>query len=337
MPLHTMQKPTDIIRNFNLPERGMGRVRQENKSGYVSWLMSSLEGLDAESPFDIVASATIAMIQEAYNDTTDRILFKLLDSDVKAEGQDAAAKPRASGVDEEAVVALIRKHSEVPVRIVVEHAVPKAAVELPKDEHRHAVFEKALRCVAAGVNLLLVGPAGAGKTTLAEQISRALSISFEFCGALDSPYKLTGFIDAQGRVVNTAFRRAYEHGGLFLFDEIDGSLPGAILAFNAALANGQADFPDGSVQRHPDFRVVAAANTYGLGADRQYVGRNQLDAASLDRFVMIEMGYDEVLERALTGNDAWFERVLAVRKAVTSAKVRAIVSPRASIDRKSHV
>ena len=51
-----------------------------------------------------------------------------------------------------------------------------------------------------------------------------------------------GFIDAQGRIVNTEFRKAYEHGGLFLFDEIDASFPQAILAFNAALANDFMDF-----------------------------------------------------------------------------------------------
>ena len=90
---------------------------------------------------------------------------------------------------------------------------------------------------------------------------------------------------AQGTIVSTEFRKAYENGGLFLFDEIDASMPGAILAFNAALANNFMDFPDKKVPRHKDFYCIAAANTFGSGADRQYVGRNQLDAASLDRFI----------------------------------------------------
>ena len=91
------------------------------------------------------------------------------------------------------------------------------------------------------------------------------------------------------------------------------------------------DFPDKRVSRHPDFRVVAAANTFGTGADRQYVGRNQLDAASLDRFAFLEWGYDEALERSLAGNDAWVDRVQKVRKAVSTLKIRHVVSPRASI------
>jgi hypothetical protein len=116
------------------------------------------------------------------------------------------------------------------------------------------------------------------------------------------------------------------------------------------------DFPDGCIQRHPDFRVVAGANTFGTGADRQYVGRNQLDAASLDRYAVIDWGYDEALEASLVGAPApknaptpvsisplsadeaqskalaWFENVRKVRKAVDDLKVRHVVSPRATIN-----
>lgn len=138
-------------------------------------------------------------------------------------------------------------------------------------------------------------------------------------------------MDAQGRIVSTEFRKAYENGGLFLFDEIDASYPQAVLAFNAALANDYMDFPDKRVQRHKDFYCIAAANTYGQGADRQYIGRNQLDAASLDRFVFLDWKYDENLERDLAGNEEWSNYVQKVRKLINLNKIRHVVSPRASI------
>ena len=113
------------------------------------------------------------------------------------------------------------------------------------------------------LNVWLTGPAGTGKTTAAKYCANAFGLKFYFCGSIDTEYKLTGFIDAQGRCINTAFRTAYQEGGVFLFDECDSSLPAALLAFNAALANGEAAFPDAIVSRHPDFICIAAAKIHG--------------------------------------------------------------------------
>lgn len=196
---------------------------------------------------------------------------------------------------------------------------------------QHFQFPTLLKILATKLNVYLVGPAGSGKTHAAIQVAKALNIPFHFTGAVASEFKLTGFMDAQGRIVSTEFRKAYENGGLFLFDEIDASYPQAVLAFNAALANDYMDFPDKRVPRHKDFYCIAAANTYGQGADRQYIGRNQLDAASLDRFVFIDWNYDENLERDLAGNEEWSSYVQKIRRFITKNKIRHVVSPRASI------
>ena len=196
---------------------------------------------------------------------------------------------------------------------------------------QHFQFEKLSKYVQTKNNIFLVGSAGSGKTTAARNIAKALNIKFYFTGAINSEYKLTGFIDAQGRIVNTEFRKAYEHGGLFLFDEIDASFPQAILAFNAALANDFMDFPDKKVQRHKNFYCIAAANTFGTGADRQYVGRNQLDAATLDRFITFNWEIDETLEHELANNHEWVNYVQKARKAASKIGERHIISPRASM------
>ena len=196
---------------------------------------------------------------------------------------------------------------------------------------QHFQFEKLSKYVQTKNNIFLVGSAGSGKTTAARNIAKALNIKFYFTGAINSEYKLTGFIDAQGRIVNTEFRKAYENGGLFLFDEIDASFPQAILAFNAALANDFMDFPDKKVQRHKNFYCIAAANTFGTGADRQYVGRNQLDAATLDRFITFNWEIDETLEHELANNYEWVNYVQKARKAASKIGERHIISPRASM------
>lgn len=203
-------------------------------------------------------------------------------------------------------------------------------IEIPPGT-QHKAFEKVLGVLACGLNLYLCGPAGAGKTTACENAAKALDVPFEFNGAILSKFELFGFKDGGGTYHATAFRRAFEHGGIYLADEIDAWSPQALLSLNAALANGYCDFPDGMVTKHESFLMVAAANTWGLGADRAYVGRNQLDAASLDRFVFLEFDYDEELERVICGNADWARRVQSIRKAVFSQKARMVVSPRASI------
>jgi MoxR-like ATPase len=250
---------------------------------------------------------------------------------IAAAVQAAMAARRKQAIDPAAVRAIVAEELgklTLPRPLAVTVTTPTATIKT--GGNRHEAFEDVLRAISKGLGVYLVGPAGSGKTTLAGQCAEALGLDFYFTGAIDSSYKLSGFTDAHGRVVPTEFKRAYEKGGLFLFDEVDASDAGALLAFNAALANGHADFPEGAIKRHPDFRVIAAANTYGTGASRVYVGRNQLDAATLDRFVFLTMGYDSKLEATLAPAEI-VQRIQSIRAAVDRLKIRHIVSPRASI------
>ncbi len=236
-------------------------------------------------------------------------------------------------IDRDTVIAIVKEEMKTfqkPLPRVLE--ITQGSEKRKVEGLFHYLLPSLIKKAALGTNLMLVGPAGSGKTTLAHQMAIALGVDFYFNGAISSEYKLTGFIDAQGRIVSTAFRKAYENGGLYLFDEIDASMSDALLAFNAALANGHMDFPDGTIARHKDFYCVAAANTFGKGADRIYVGRNSLDAASLNRFAMINIDYDEKLERELAANDHWTAKVQRIRKNVAEHKIKHVVSPRASIE-----
>lgn len=201
-----------------------------------------------------------------------------------------------------------------------------------KIDTAHKLLPTIVSACVAGVSPFMVGPAGSGKTTLAQQVAEVLKLKFYCESRVTSEFKLLGFIDAAGHVVRTQFREAYEHGGVFCFDEVDASDPDALTAFNSALSNGYCAFPDKLVTRHKDFRAIAAGNTFGRGADRQYVGRTQLDAATLDRFAIFEVEYDEQLELSISGNAEWARYVQSIRAAVVRAQVRHIVSPRASID-----
>jgi len=197
---------------------------------------------------------------------------------------------------------------------------------------QHYATQTALKIVALNHPLMMVGPAGSGKTTIGETIAQLLNLPFYITNAIGDTFELSGFMDGNGIYHGTPFRTAFEFGGVWLADEIDAWSANALLAANSALANGYAAFPDQSrpVNRHPNFRMIATANTFGTGADRVYIGRNELDAASLDRFATMEIDYDLQLERHLcNGREDWLDYVWQVRKSVQAKKIRHVVSTRA--------
>lgn len=199
----------------------------------------------------------------------------------------------------------------------------------------HYCFEQLLTALSCGLNPMLVGPAGSFKTSSAEKAAKALNLE---CSAISvcaqtTASALLGYLNATGEYVATEFRKRYENGGLFILDEIDNGNPNVLAVLNSALANESCAFPDGMIAKHEDFRLVSTANTFGTGANAQYVGRNALDAATLDRFFNIEWGYDEKLELSLAPNEAcrkWTEKVISYRKAAEELKVKMVISPRAS-------
>jgi hypothetical protein len=205
------------------------------------------------------------------------------------------------------------------------------------DGHHHPMFARLLKAAASrmanGVppSIWIAGPAGSGKTHGAHMVAKALGLAWHYNGALSMPHELLGFIDAGGTYHRTPFREAYEHGGLYLFDEVDASDNSALLALNAALANGTATFPDCQITRHPNCIVIATANTWGLGATADYVGRSKIDAAFLSRFpVRIHWDYDSALEVAISGNESFARRVIAARERARTHGIKVIIDPRAS-------
>jgi hypothetical protein len=250
--------------------------------------------------------------------------------------------PQAPQLDEAAIEAVIdRKVKEalagVPqLTINLVRTPGKAAEPLPGLHHK--LFPDLLQVIAARtaagkpLNIWIAGPAASGKTSAAMKVAEALDRNFYGNGAVTFAEQLFGFIDAHGVYHTTAFRNAYEHGGVYVFDDTDGSDVNATTAFNMGLENGVCPFPDRMVERHPDCVIIATANTWGSGATADYVGRNKLDGAFLDRFgVKLPWDYDIALESAVSGNPDWAQRVIAARARARAAGLKVLITPRASI------
>lgn len=272
----------------------------------------------------------------------------------------------AESIISEHVVALneaiagLKIPGESELKALVEQFIPKPQqVEVrvgdcvrPVSGLTHWQFPQLLTWVAAGIPVWAWGGGGAGKTYLPRQIASALGWRYKVI-SIDPTItvgKLLGFRNmATGEFVEGFIYEFYKNGGVIAFDEIATGDQGILASTNALIANDEYTFPSGeTVQKHENFRVLAMDNTKGAGAVAGYTARNRLDAATLDRFAIIEVEYDTALERALATGlpikdqktwtkgesaspetiDRWVTWVQKVRSTVGNS---VLVSPRASI------
>jgi len=202
--------------------------------------------------------------------------------------------------------------------------------------HIHPSFNRLLRACSVRLpngfvpNVWVTGPAGSGKTHGGTMLAETLGLPFHIHGATAMPHEILGYKDAGGTYHRTPFREAFEHGGVLMLDEVDAWDNGVLLALNAATSNGLATFPDGVIPRHKDCVIIACANTYGLGGTADYVGRSRIDAAFLSRFVKLAWDYDAALEIALSGNEAWAQRVIFARGRARVQGLKIMITPRDS-------
>ncbi len=243
----------------------------------------------------------------------------------------------APALDPEAIRSIARSEAEAAVRASGVTRIEVRTNGMPPVDvgRQHETFPRLLKIVATGLPVWLAGPAGSGKTQAAAAVAKALGLGFSYqsCSAQMTVLALMGYMGPTGPI-DTPFTRALRDGGMFLLDEIDAGNSNVLASLNglAALRAGETCCtPVGTFPRHADFRLIAAANTWGGGADRQYVGRAQVDAATINRFVRVAWGYDEGFERALCGNDGWCDTVQRLRKRADALGLRVVISPRASI------
>lgn len=253
---------------------------------------------------------------------------------------DRVMKDVITGAQFQVLAKELRDEIDVGRKVVVQNLKSPDPVTI---KGTHPMFEPSLQAVANGMNLFLVGGAGSGKTYMTKQIAEALSLEHHMisCTADMMRHDLFGFIDAGGNYHTTALRRAWEFGGTQVIDEVDLASANLMGGLND-VANVDAEwleFPDGRVPRHPDFRLIACANTIGEGATSTYRGRNALDGAFLDRFVFISVELDEAIETrrvmALMSDEtqavSWLGIVRQVRRNIKQYALPTIITPRAAM------
>lgn len=190
----------------------------------------------------------------------------------------------------------------------------KATIDDPTS---HKELEKLIKFLSLYKQALIVGPTGSGKSTMASQAAKAMSLPFGSfsCNMEASKSELLGFANINGYIEST-FLKFYENGGVFLVDEFDAMSPNISVVLNAAFdRSGQLGVPNRVEKpvaiKHPDFYCILAGNTFGSGS-MDYSGREIQDKAFLDRFKMsrIMIDYDTNLEKSIAGEHyEWLSKV----------------------------
>jgi MoxR-like ATPase len=183
---------------------------------------------------------------------------------------------------------------------------------------QHYQFPRMVKWLTLKHNVMLIGPAGTGKTSAAVAFADAMKLPlYSQPLSLDSMAVL-GFVIPNGDIIESEFYKAWVNGGVFLWDEISMSAPDAVGALNAALANGFCTLAGlGNVKRHPDFYCIAGDNS-DTGASAEFSARSLLDGASLDRFRRIDWPVDPLIEDKVSGgHSSWVAAVRAIRAFIT--------------------
>ena len=258
-------------------------------------------------------------------------VFGVLSNDLRVRIQKDTKEQVTEQVNEEVNIMIEKFKSEI-TGVTTTHEIIKPSGEKKVLEGVvvHEKFDTVLKLVQADLPVFMSGPAGSGKNVICKQVAEALDLDFHFTNAVTQEYRLTGFIDAMGKYHETEFYRAFKFGGVFFLDEMDASIPEVLVILNAAIANRYFEFPCGKIDAHPNFRIVAAGNTFGTGADNTYTGRYCLDGASLDRFSVVEIDYSKAIEKYITNfNTDLIDFCEAFRKVTRTAKIDCIFSYRA--------
>lgn len=246
----------------------------------------------------------------------------------------------SSAVNEDKVRAIVDDVIGQRVPRAIEIRRPDAE-PVKLEERVHPAYDKVIKLASAGVNVLLVGPAGCGKTHLSHQVAKGLGKTFgSISGSAGvSEAQLTGRLLPTGEngrfeYTESPFIREYTKGGVFLFDELDAFDSNCLLTVNSALANGGFEVEARAaaglstyVKRDAGSVLIGSANTFGTGAGALYVGRSQLDAATLDRWYVVTMDYDREWESTLAPAHVC-AFVWKLRDAIGQYKMRRVASTR---------
>ncbi len=192
---------------------------------------------------------------------------------------------------------------------------------------RHRELRRSLAVLSAGRHLLLEGPVGVGKTTVALAVCAHLGRGVERVDGDDrySESKLTGWFDPP-----VVLKQGYREESFFPGPLVSAMRQGRVLFINElnrmpetvqnvllpALDEGLLQVPHiGEVRAAPGFQVVATQNPV------EYIATGHLSEALRDRFEHLRLDYQTATEEeAIVAAETESENIELIRTAVRLAR-----------------
>lgn len=172
------------------------------------------------------------------------------------------------------------------------HKIKPASLEMSDIKWKYLV-----RSAVRGKNIMMVGPAGCGKTQAAKELPKATNRPFFYfnLGATQDPRATlignTHFKDGQTTFDESAFVRAIQtENAVILLDELSRAHPEAWNILMTVLDEGQRYLRLDEDVNSPTIRVAANVSfiaTANIGTE--YTSTRVLDRALMDRFEIIEV------------------------------------------------
>jgi len=169
------------------------------------------------------------------------------------------------------------------------------------------IYDSIKKAVLAGMNPVIFGPAGSGKSRLCKELAHDIGKPFHtmsFSGGLRYSQVFGSQTLEEG---STTWKPApllqwIQDPALILLDEIFSADPEVLLGLNSPLEPDTRNIttPAGVFKVHPETSFIACSNSNGRQQARQYTGTTRTDDSLLDRLIPpFFMDYDPKAEKQI--------------------------------------
>jgi MoxR-like ATPase len=204
------------------------------------------------------------------------------------------------------IIERINKQFELAKEAAKPQAAPVLPNWTPKTEGyvKPAEYDAIASLVKAKIPVLMVGPAGSGKSRMGREIAKEMNVTysvFSFSGGIRyaQAYIRTRLVNGDTVDELSPLLQSIQQPGVIHIEEIFSADPEVLIGLNSLLEDGELMTPAGLVKVHEDCSIMASANTNGRSVSRQYTGAKRVDDSTLNRWSQIDVDYSAEVEAGL--------------------------------------